>query len=70
MAFARSGRAITVVTRLSSALDRSGGWGDATVTLPAGDWRDVLTGETHRGGAVSLGGLLNRLPVALLERAH
>jgi maltooligosyltrehalose synthase len=38
------------------------------VSIPAGDWRDVLTGETHRGGAVSLSGLLNRLPVSLLER--
>jgi len=68
VAFARSGRAITVVTRLSAALERSGGWGDATVTLPAGTWRDVLTGGTHQGGAVSLSGLLNRLPVSLLER--
>jgi (1->4)-alpha-D-glucan 1-alpha-D-glucosylmutase len=69
LAFARGGRAITVVTRLAAGLDRSGGWGDATVTLPAGDWRDVLTGETHQGGAASLSGLLSRLPVALLERA-
>jgi (1->4)-alpha-D-glucan 1-alpha-D-glucosylmutase len=70
VAFARSGRAITVVTRLSSALERSGGWGDATVTLPAGTWRDVLTGGTHQGGVAPLSGLLNRLPVALLEQAH
>jgi (1->4)-alpha-D-glucan 1-alpha-D-glucosylmutase len=68
VAFARGGRAVTVVTRLAAGLERSGGWGDATVTLPAGLWRDLLTGEEHAGNEVSLGDLLERLPVALLER--
>ena len=66
VAFARGGRAVTVVTRLAAALELAGGWGDATVTLPAGTWRDVLTGGTHAGGEVSLGRLLDRLPVCLL----
>jgi (1->4)-alpha-D-glucan 1-alpha-D-glucosylmutase len=66
LAFARGGRAITVVTRLAAALDRSGGWGEATVTLPAGTWRDVLTGQGMPGGEVSLGQVLDRLPVCLL----
>ena len=70
MAFARSGRAITVVTRLAAALERSGGWGDATVSLPSGHWRDLLTDRTHPGGEVSLGDLLDRLPVCLLVPAR
>jgi (1->4)-alpha-D-glucan 1-alpha-D-glucosylmutase len=66
LAFARGGQVITVVTRLTAALERSGGWGDATITLPAGEWRDVLTGNPHAGGEVSLARLLDRLPVCLL----
>jgi len=68
VAFARSGRAVTVVTRLPAALERSGGWGDATVTLPDGTWMDVHTGESHSGGTVPVGLLLGWLPVALLQR--
>jgi (1->4)-alpha-D-glucan 1-alpha-D-glucosylmutase len=69
VAYARGGRAITVVTRLAATLERAGGWGDPTVTLPSGQWRDVLTGEEHAGGEVSLSHLLDRLPVALLTQA-
>ena len=66
VAFSRGDAVVTVVTRLAAALERSGGWGDATVTLPGGGWRDVLTGASHRGGEVSLARLLDRLPVCLL----
>jgi (1->4)-alpha-D-glucan 1-alpha-D-glucosylmutase len=68
VAFERGGRAITVVTRLAATLDRSGGWGDATVSLPTGQWRDTLTGERHPGGPVGIAAILATLPVALLER--
>lgn len=61
---------ITVATRLGLELDRLGGWGEHTVTLPDGAWRDVLTGTSLEGGPTALGPLLKVLPVALLERAE
>ncbi|HEX6920855.1 MAG TPA: malto-oligosyltrehalose synthase [Actinomycetes bacterium] len=66
LAFARSGHVVTVATRLPIGLERSGGWGDATVTLPAGHWTDRLTGREHHGGELRLAELLDVLPVALL----
>ena len=60
---------ITVATRVGIELQRLGGWGEHTVTLPEGQWRDVLTGSTTDGGQTSLASLLKALPVALLERA-
>ena len=68
MGFVRSGRAATIVTRLPVGLERTGGWGDAAVTLPAGTWTDVLTARAFEGGVVRLADLLDRLPVALLAR--
>lgn len=61
-------RVITVATRLGIELDRLGGWGEHTVTLPAGVWRDELTGAEFEGGTASLAAILKALPVALLER--
>ncbi len=66
--FVRSGKAATVVTRLPVSLERTGGWGDAAVTLPAGSWTDTLTARQVPGGPVRLADLLDRLPVALLVR--
>ncbi|MEV0199138.1 hypothetical protein, partial [Nonomuraea sp. NPDC050691] len=54
-------------SRLPVGLARRGGWGATTLTLPAGSWRDLLTGSVHTG-RVPLAHLLNRHPVALLER--
>ena len=65
VAFARGGGHITVVPRLVRALQ--GNWGDTALELPHGEWRNVFTGETHRG-STSMGTLLARFPVALLER--
>ncbi|WP_152191291.1 malto-oligosyltrehalose synthase [Georgenia satyanarayanai] len=73
IAFARgddSGpRAVTVVTRLARGLDALGGFGEHTVVLPEGRWRDVLTGREVPGGSCRLADLLDPHPVALLERA-
>lgn len=73
VAFARTAggdpRAITVATRLPVALERFGGWGEHSLTLPEGRWRDVLTGGEHDGGTARLADLLTDLPVALLVRA-
>jgi (1->4)-alpha-D-glucan 1-alpha-D-glucosylmutase len=59
---------ISVVTRLPVALARHGGWGEHTVTLPTGDWTDLLTGRRVAGRSVRLADLLSALPVALLKR--
>ncbi len=56
---------ITVATRLAATLHRLGGWSDDTVTLPPGEWSDVLTG---RPGTPHVPDLLSTLPVALLRR--
>ena len=74
VAFARTeagtARAVTIATRLTVALAGKGGWGDHTVVLPPGRWRDVLAGPHSpevEGGAQSLRRLLTARPVVLLE---
>ena len=59
---------ITVATRLALELEKLGGWGEHTVTLPEGHWRDAFTGVEVEGGPSSLAELLTTFPVALLER--
>lgn len=63
-------RAVVVATRLAASLDRLGGWGEHTVALPEGRWRDVLTDRLAKGGLRRVADLLQRLPVALLVRAE
>ncbi|MGB9377755.1 MAG: malto-oligosyltrehalose synthase, partial [Mycobacteriales bacterium] len=67
LGFVRGGAAITLVTRLPATLERDGGWRDTSLTLPEGDWRDALTGETY-ADTVTAADLLHRLPIALLVR--
>jgi (1->4)-alpha-D-glucan 1-alpha-D-glucosylmutase len=63
LAFVRSGRVATVVPlRAVATAERS--WGDDTVALPDGSWRNVLTGE--RVTSTRLTDLLATFPVALL----
>ncbi|MCI1749065.1 MAG: malto-oligosyltrehalose synthase [Acidipropionibacterium sp.] len=57
---------ITVATRLAGVLEDRHGWADHQVVLPAGRFRDVLTGRELDGGQVSLAELMDTLPVALL----
>jgi (1->4)-alpha-D-glucan 1-alpha-D-glucosylmutase len=67
VAFCRGGGAAVVVPRrftLPPLTDLL-----ATVPLPPGSWRNVLTSEEHRGGEVDVSALLRRFPVALLERS-
>ncbi|HEY3509981.1 MULTISPECIES: malto-oligosyltrehalose synthase [Kribbella] len=68
VAFARGDAVITVATRLPAALQRLGGWGDSTVVLPDGRWKNVLTGR-EVAGAARIDDLLTDLPVALLVRS-
>ncbi len=64
VAFARGGRVVTLVPRL--ALATRGGWEDATVRLPRGQWVDKFTGARFAGGSTDVGRLLGAFPVALL----
>ena len=61
--FVRGDAAVTVVPRLVMGLQRD--WGDTTLDLPAGRWRNELTAEVVEG-SVRLADLLRRFPVALL----
>jgi (1->4)-alpha-D-glucan 1-alpha-D-glucosylmutase len=67
LAFRRGGALLAVATRLPATLARSGGWGDTTLELGAGGWRDVLTDRRHHG-EVALAELTASHPVALLVR--
>jgi (1->4)-alpha-D-glucan 1-alpha-D-glucosylmutase len=67
LACRRGADVVTLVTRLPVGLARRGGWGDTTLTLPAGTWTDRLTGRSHTG-AIRIGETLTTLPVALLAR--
>ncbi|MEV5961927.1 malto-oligosyltrehalose synthase [Kribbella sp. NPDC051952] len=69
VAFARGDAVITVATRLPAALHRLGGWGDSTLVLPPGQWKNVLTGRELGSGAARIHELLEDLPVALLVRS-
>ncbi|MFF5258697.1 malto-oligosyltrehalose synthase [Actinomadura viridis] len=73
----RDGGAVTVATRLPVGLERAGGWGDAHLDLEGiggpegtgaagGAWRDLLTGDVHRGPRPRLARVLRAHPVALL----
>jgi (1->4)-alpha-D-glucan 1-alpha-D-glucosylmutase len=64
LAFDRGG-AVTVATRLPLGLQSRGGWGDTTLELPDGTWRDLLTDRVTNG---SLETLLSAYPVALLVK--
>jgi (1->4)-alpha-D-glucan 1-alpha-D-glucosylmutase len=71
VAFSRAEQVITVAARLAARLERDGGFGGAVITLPAGSWTNVLTGQavpSDERGATQLADLLSRLPVALLVR--
>jgi (1->4)-alpha-D-glucan 1-alpha-D-glucosylmutase len=64
--FMRGVAVISVVPRL--LLQLRGAWGDSELPVPAGTWRNVLTGDEPITGSVRMAELLRRFPVALLER--
>jgi (1->4)-alpha-D-glucan 1-alpha-D-glucosylmutase len=73
IAFLRGEHVAVIGTRLSVGLERAGGWGDTTLSLPPGRWRCRLTGRDYEvdgqaGIGVPLGTLTEELPVALLVR--
>ncbi|WP_159501291.1 malto-oligosyltrehalose synthase [Microbacterium sp. 18062] len=65
IAFDRGG-ALALATRLPTGLAARGGWTDTALLLPAGRWRDELTGHEFDGGVIPLSELLATYPVALL----
>jgi (1->4)-alpha-D-glucan 1-alpha-D-glucosylmutase len=67
VAFLRGDAVATVAPVRARELERTG-WGDDSVTLPDGRWRDVLSGAEHDGGRVRLASMLTDLPVAVLLR--
>jgi len=64
VAFDRGG-AVTVATRLPVGLAAAGGWGEAVLALPPGQYRDAFTGTRHTG-EVLVADVLGHYPVALL----
>jgi (1->4)-alpha-D-glucan 1-alpha-D-glucosylmutase len=74
IAFSLGGRIVAIAPRLFArrlqpdALAPIGGfWGEARLTLPEGEFEDVLTGAQHRGGTRPMAELLAQFPVALLK---
>ena len=69
-AFARGAQGPAVVAVLPRlVLGLGGDWGETALELPAGRWRDELTGEERDGGPAAVADLLKRFPVALLARS-
>jgi (1->4)-alpha-D-glucan 1-alpha-D-glucosylmutase len=64
IAYLRGDNIAVVVPRLVWQLDRN--WGDTTLEIPDGEWRNQFTNETFRGDRLRLGELFRRFPVALL----
>ena len=64
VAYTRGERIATVLPRLVIKLGAK--WGDTTLELPEGRWRNAFTNETLNGGEIALAKLLHLFPVALL----
>ena len=65
----RQRRVVALGTRAPFRLAAGGGWGEATLTLPPGEWRDELSGQAVGGGEVPCAAVLSARPVALLVQA-
>ncbi len=82
IAFSRGGGAITIAPRLPiglgitgaiakappASVSFSGDWGNTAVSLPAGRWHNVFTGDSIDGGEAPLAKLMQRFPVGLFVR--
>jgi (1->4)-alpha-D-glucan 1-alpha-D-glucosylmutase len=65
IAYRRGEAVLSVVPRWTHA---NAGWGDTSLILPAGTWRNQLTDEVFKGGKTLISDLLALFPVALLTR--
>lgn len=72
LAFARTDAGkpgvVVLTVRLPAQLERAGGWGNNTVVLPVGTWRDIHTGAQVSSGSHLITELL-AAPVAIFERS-
>jgi len=68
--FVRGGEVAVLVTRAPQRLDAGGGWGENSVDLPDGLWRDELTASMYGGGENRCADLFADYPVALLRKVH
>ncbi|WIM88762.1 malto-oligosyltrehalose synthase [Candidatus Mycobacterium wuenschmannii] len=66
VAFRRGDDVLVAATRWTVRLEQTG-WGDTTLRLPDGSWRNALTGVTVTGAVPAIE-LFADLPVVLLER--
>jgi (1->4)-alpha-D-glucan 1-alpha-D-glucosylmutase len=66
VAYMRGENLLTVVPRWIVKL--GGDWGDTSIEVPEGRWRNRLSDETFEGGPVGVKPLLSAFPVALLTR--
>jgi (1->4)-alpha-D-glucan 1-alpha-D-glucosylmutase len=66
IAFLRADSVAAIAPRWNVRL--GGGLGSTMVELPAGSWKNHLTGEAVNGGRVRVQSLLQRFPVALLVK--
>ena len=64
VAYLRGKNVLVLVPRLVWKL--SGNWGDTTLEIPPGAWRNELTGGLVQGGSVRIADLLELFPAALL----
>ena len=64
VSYGRADDVVVVVPRL--VMKTLNGWGDTSISLPSGEWTNVLSGEKLAGGKLELGHLLDAFPVALL----
>jgi (1->4)-alpha-D-glucan 1-alpha-D-glucosylmutase len=64
VAFLRADRVAALAPRWSLKLGDN--WSSTTVDLPQGNWKNLLTGDSLRGGKTRVHTLLRRFPVALL----
>ena len=64
--YLRGGKVATIVPRWNLKL--GGNWSGTTVNLPAGRWKNLLTGEEVSGAPIPMHIMLKRFPVALLVK--
>ncbi|HTU44151.1 MAG TPA: malto-oligosyltrehalose synthase [Bryobacteraceae bacterium] len=64
VAYLRAADVLVIVPRL--VLQLEGEWGDTTIQVPAGKWRNQFTGDIYGGGQVRAGELLRPFPAGLL----
>ncbi len=66
IAYRRGGNVLTCVSRWNAL--RAGDWGETSLEVPGGRWKNELTGEEFDGGRVQIDEMLRRFPVALWTR--